>query len=146
MASVATMVLLAWWLRSVWALVAGWYVQSIVMAIGTHLVGEQHPHRLAWDRAALHDLFKFGRWIFISSLLTIMAGQLDRLMLGGLLSLEVLGVYSLALTICMLPGSICGQLAAVVLFPALASSVRERPGELAAKVRAARNVISPAGS
>lgn len=141
--SVAVMVGLAWWWRSVWALVAGAYAQSIVMAVGTHFIGTPHRHRLRWEREAVHELFKFGRWIFVSSVLTFLAGQLDRLILGRLLTLDEFGVYMLALTVSMMPGAICGQLAATVLFPALASSARDKPQEMMAKIRAARNVILP---
>lgn len=142
-ASIVVMIALAWWWRNVWALVAGWFVTAVIMLIGTHVVGERRAHRLAWDRSAVHELFRFGRWIFVSTLLTFLAGQLDRLLLGGLVTLEELGVYSLATAVVLLPGAVCWQLSSVVLFPALASSARRRPDELGTKIRMARNVILP---
>jgi O-antigen/teichoic acid export membrane protein len=140
-ASVITMVVVALWTKSVWAFVAGWYAQSIVTAVGSYMIGKPHRHRPAWDRASVHDLLRFGRWIFINTLLLFFAGQFDRLMLGGLLTLKELGVYGLAMSVAMVPVTICAQLAAGVLFPVLASSSRERPGDLAPKVRTARESI-----
>jgi O-antigen/teichoic acid export membrane protein len=148
-ASIVSMALLAWWLRSVWALVAGWYASTIVQTIGSHIVAKkyakQNPKRFMLDREAMRHLFKFGRWIFISTLLTFLAGQVDRLMLGRLITLDDLGVYSLAMVVVMMPGNICGQLAATVLFPVLSASARSGTDVLASHVRRARRVILPAG-
>lgn len=144
-ASVVTMALMAWWTKSVWAFVAGWYAQSIVTAVGSYFIGKQHRHRLMWDRTCAKELLRFGRWIFLNTVLLFLAGQFDRLMLGRLLTLEELGVYGLAMAVAILPVTVCGQLASAVLFPVLASSSRERPKELASKVRRAREVILPGG-
>jgi O-antigen/teichoic acid export membrane protein len=142
-AGVITMIAIAWWFRSVWALVAGWYAQSVVMACGSHLVGGRHRHRFVWDREYARELFTFGRWIFISSSLTFLATQFDRLALGRLLTLNELGVYGLAMSAVMLPSAVCGQLAWAVLFPALSHTASGRPEGMASRIRTARNVILP---
>ena len=87
---------LAWWLRSVWALVFGQIAGNILALFGGHIFLPGIKHRLRFEKAAARELVSFGKWVFVSTLLTFFAMQIDKLMLGKLIPLGLLGVYSVA--------------------------------------------------
>jgi len=108
----------AWVDRSVNALVAGMLVAPALKAILSHVVIPGPRNRLAWDREAGRSLFRFGRWIFLNTLLAFIGIQADRLLLGKLISMEMLGVYGIAAALVMTGRSLVLSLSGSVLFPA----------------------------
>jgi O-antigen/teichoic acid export membrane protein len=129
--------------RSVWALVFGGVVYTVVLMAGSHLLLPGVRCRFAWDREARQELFGFGKWIFVSSVLTFFAGQLDRLMLGKLVPLEAMGIYSVAMVLASLPQQVAGRLAASVIYPVLAKHARGDAAQFGARVRRVRNAVLP---
>jgi len=112
------MIFWAWSYRTVWALAIGGVVQSLAYTLMTHTYLPGIRNRLAWDPKAARSLIRFGRWIFISSALTFMTMQSDRLVFGKLVSIEALGVYSIGAMIAALPTLGVSLLTDRVLFPA----------------------------
>src|SRR5919201_857740 len=86
-----------------WGVVLGSLVTSLVTMIVSHLLVPGFRNRLCWDRNAFHELFRFGRWIFVSTLCTFLADQTDRLVLGKLTSLNTLGLYQIAHQLAWMP-------------------------------------------
>lgn len=113
---------------SVMALVAGSLTTALSRAVLTHVYLPGEKNRLAWDKSAVTELVRFGRWIFLSTILTFIATQSDRLIFGKLVDLDELGVYFIALNIAMLPAQALGKLTTQVIFPVY-SKVRERDGD-----------------
>jgi len=131
-ASIAVCVVWAYLDRSVWALVAGSITQSVVIAVGSHLALPGVRDGLKLEREALTELFGFGRWVFVSTCVTFLALQSDRLVLGKLVdSLGLLGVYGMAATIATIPTILAGHLSGNVQFPLLAAHDRRDRGALA---------------
>jgi O-antigen/teichoic acid export membrane protein len=85
----------------------------------------------------------FGKWIFLSSLVTFLAARLDVLMLGRLVPTTLLGVYSIAGVLAALPQEVTGRLISFVLFPAMAESARQGSGTLHENLRRARQALLP---
>ncbi len=115
--SIAVILVWAWFSPTIWALVVGSLVSSSIQMVWSHRLNPGSPSRFAWDKEATHDLFSFGRWIFISTIVTFFASQADRLILGKLLSLEILGVYGIALTFSEIPRNLILTLSSKVIFP-----------------------------
>ncbi len=136
--SVAVMVPIAWYFQSVWALVAGSVLSSIVEAVLSHRVLQGHANRFCWDREALRELWHFGRWIFLSTILAYLASQGDRLILGSILDMRYLGIYGIAVVLSRAVVQAAAQMASRVLFPSYAELVRERPERLYATLRKSR--------
>lgn len=86
--------LLAWWWQSVWVLVIGLIISE---ALRTSLSFVLLPgrHRFCWEKEAREQIMAFGRFTQVSSMLTFTARQLDRLLLGKLLSVRELGIYNI---------------------------------------------------
>jgi len=82
-------------------------------------------------------LLHFGRWIFLSTLLTFAVMQSDRLIFGKLVSMSMLGVYSIATIWATFPSQILGHVFQSVLFPTL-SRVHNEGGDVGAAYREAR--------
>lgn len=128
----AVVTMISWALfvdRSVWALVAGSVVSSLVGLTLSHVIDPGYRDRLAWDRETAHELISFGGWIFASTVVSFLVRNLDRMVLGRLLSLSELGIYSIAMTFARLGMQITGRLSNMVLFPLLTKR-QHRPKRL----------------
>ena len=71
------LIMVAWALasRSIWALVIGGLVNNVVrLALGHYLLPGR-TNRLHWHLPSVATLLGFGRWIFLSTLLTFAAMQ-----------------------------------------------------------------------
>jgi len=143
--NLVVMVLAAWWLRSVWALVIGGLSSSLLTLIFGHYFLPGIRHKFRWDRQAVHELIHFGKWIFLSTILTFFAMQMDKLMLGKLIPISLLGVYSVALVLANLPRDLLQQISGIVLFPALAEKFRSDRRRMHQKVNRARGVLLSVG-
>lgn len=93
---VVVTIALAWAWRNVWALAVGGLATTAIKLCLGHFLSDDPPMRFRWDARAAHSIYRFGRWIFLSTVLTFLTGQGDRLVLGGFLSMEDLGRYSIA--------------------------------------------------
>jgi O-antigen/teichoic acid export membrane protein len=118
------MIACAWVRPSVWALVIGSLSGTLVRMILTHSWLRAGHYRIRWSPSAAAELVRFGRWVFLSTLATFFAAQVDRLVLGRLLSIQELGVYSIAVMFAMLPSQLALRVCASVLMPALSESFR----------------------
>lgn len=81
---------------SVWSLLLGILVGSIFRLAVSHLIFEGPAMRFAWDRDIATELWVFGRWLIVSSMITFAAGYADRIILGGLLDARTFSYYTIA--------------------------------------------------
>ncbi|NCJ05880.1 oligosaccharide flippase family protein [Synechococcales cyanobacterium C] len=127
------MVIWAYFSPSIWALIAGNLAAGLVKVLWSHRISPIVNH-LSWDAKAAKELFTFGRWIFISTALTFLAQQSDRLILGRLFSLEMLGIYSIAFTLADIPSKVVQQLGSRVIFPVISRQAHLPRPELKVKI------------
>lgn len=118
----------------IWALVAGTLLAPAVRLAWSYGLHTGRLRRFAWDRSSLHEIFVFGRWIWIATLLTFLATQVDRLTLGKLLTLKMLGIYGIALTISEVPRSLLQSVSGNVIFPAVSRFAHLPRGEFREKI------------
>jgi O-antigen/teichoic acid export membrane protein len=97
--------------------------------VWSHYWNSGSPNRLIWNQEVVKEILSFGKWIFVSTALTFFAEQADRLILGKLLTLDVLGVYGVALNLADIPRSITLALSGKVMFPAIAK-LADQPREI----------------
>lgn len=116
--SLMVMIVWAWFNKSIWALIIGGMVSALLQLVWSHRLNTGSPNHFAWDRDTTKELLTFGKWIFISTALTFLAGQSDRLILGKLFSLELLGIYGIAFTLADIPQQLVLAVGRKVLFPA----------------------------
>ena len=116
---VSVMVILAYFHASIWALIIGDFASKIVNLYISHRISKI-KNRFVWDKEAVNELMSFGRWIFLSTAMTFLAGQSDRLILSKFLSLSMLGVYAISLNFAQLPKNILSKLNTQIIFPVFA--------------------------
>lgn len=131
-------VYLAWLQQSVWALVWGNVITSCLKMFASHLALHGIRNQLAWDRDAVDHLIRFGRWILVSSALTFVSVEGARLLIGALLDMRQLALFTLASTMSLLLWQAMQQVAGSVLFPAYAEVYRTNPKNLMASLYKAR--------
>ena len=117
--TLSIMITWAWVHPSIWALIAGTLVSTVIHMIWSHFLIPGQRSRFRWDKTATQELISFGKWIFLSTALTFLAGQADRMILGKIFSLEMLGVYTIALTLSDVPRQMVSGLSGKIIFPTL---------------------------
>ena len=68
--SVIATLILVWYLRSIWAIAFGGIFGSIVTAILSYRLVPNLKPRFKLDPESMRNIYKFGKWIFISSFLS----------------------------------------------------------------------------
>ncbi len=106
--------------RSVLALAVGYALTSLSRVVISYLVFPYRP-RLVWDKVVGKELFHFGKYILLNTLVTWTALNIDRLIIGKVLGMEKLGIYNLALYLGVFASDILVQVFAQSYFPAMSS-------------------------
>jgi O-antigen/teichoic acid export membrane protein len=130
--------------RSVWALVVGGLARTVARVVLSHLLLPGPRDRFGWDRDAASRIVGFGKWILVSTALTFLATRLDVVLLGKLVPLGALGVYSIGVMIAQVTQTPASTLARAVLLPALAEARRAGPAVLEQRLKRARGLVLPA--
>ncbi len=128
--SALLMVGAAWLTRSVWALVFGALFSNALRVGLGHLVLTGHRVRIRLEASALKELMSNARWIFISSILGFLAGNGDRVLLGGLIDASSFGLYAVAILLTSAVQIVATTLSISLAYPAFSEVFRERPHDL----------------
>ena len=124
--STGLIITIVWFSRSIWGLVIGYLLSDLIQMVRSHFLISNYRNRFALNWQTLKEMSTFGRWILLSTMLTFLAGQVDRLLVGKMLSWHFLGIYTVVMTISEMPRSIIERVADQVIFPA-ASQLIELP-------------------
>lgn len=140
----AVTIVWAWLEQSVWALVWGSVAGALVKMLASHLALHGQRNRFQWDGTSARSLFGFGQWVFVSSLITFMAGEGNKLLIGGMLDMRQLAFYTLASTLNLMFIQVIQQVSSRSLYPSYAEILRHRPEQFRAALEKARlTVIVP---
>jgi O-antigen/teichoic acid export membrane protein len=123
--SLSVMIIWVYISPTVWGLVAGGIANSLIKMSLTHIWIADRRNRFHWEKEAASSLFKFGRWILVSTALTFFAAQIDRILLGYLMGTTTLGIYSIAAMFKETAFKATQLLGNKVLFPSYSKLVRE---------------------
>jgi O-antigen/teichoic acid export membrane protein len=104
-------------LRNVWALVFGLLAGNVARLIASYFIHPYRP-RLSKDLTKAKELFGFGKWIFISSILVFLLVHGDDIFVGKLLGVAALGFYQMAYRISNMPATEITHVISQVTFPA----------------------------
>jgi O-antigen/teichoic acid export membrane protein len=135
---IGAMLIWAWFNRTIWALLVGTVAAAVVQLIWSHAISPNPPNRLHLEKKAVAEIFSFGKWIFVSTALTFFAMQSDRLILGKLLGLQLLGVYGIAVTLAEIPKQVTLAVGGKIIFPLFSKFVDLPRPEFRAKIRRGR--------
>ena len=125
-----TMIILAYFWRSVWALACGGILGSITTLLIGHLMLRGHHHRFTIDRTSAYALVNYGKWIFLSTVVTFLGGEGLRAIQAGFITPAQFGILAIAYNIAVIPLDLSLRLTASVGLPALAEANRNNPDNL----------------
>jgi len=146
--SVGVLILLAWLMRSVWALVFGGILAQITKLVLIHRFIPGPTNRFLWDSDSLKSLVHFGKWIFLSSIVGFFVQQGDKLVLATFMTTAELGVYSIAFFLASAPWALNLKLNQLIFFPIYSqlkglNSEQLRPKILKARLAVCGLLIPP---
>jgi len=141
LSSLSIMLAWAWFHRSIWALIVGNLISELLKMIISHRLIPNNHNRLAWEQKAIADILAFGKWIFVSTAMTFLAAQADRIILGKLLSFKLLGIYNVALIFAELPKMVMMKIGNQVIFPVISRQVKLPRRELRQKILHKRMLV-----
>ena len=104
---------------TIWALVFGGLFGSSVTLIGSYFLIPGIAKRFQLSKKFSSEIFHFGKWIFISSVLYFLSTNFDRLYLAKAVPLQLLGVYGIARSISEMLGLVVLRLGIMCYFLSL---------------------------
>ena len=139
--SLIVMLIWAWVNPTIWALVGGASISAVSKMYLSHRFNPGQHNRFAWNAEAIQEITSFGRWIFISTAMTFLASYADKLILGKLFSLSMLGIYTIAYTFADIPKQVIHKISHKVIFPVIAQYAELPRKQLRAKIIKQRQLV-----
>jgi len=127
---------------AVWALVLGTFTGSIIRTSLSHTVMKGIRNRFDWEQEAVGEIFRFGQWIFFSTVLTFFALQGNNLIVPGLFGVGFFGIFTQAQTLSKAANEVIQTLCHRVLFASYSELARDRPERLRPVLRRSRLVLN----
>jgi PST family polysaccharide transporter len=131
--------------RSYWALVLGLLAGTLVSTVLSYALKPYRP-RVSLARAS--DIFAFSGWLSLTSVVTTLSMETDRIIVGRLLGVAEAGLYYMTLRVGMLPTRELISPLQRILFPSFSELAADRD-RLRRVVRESINVLGslslPAG-
>lgn len=136
-----TGIVAALFIRNVWSMVIAMIVTSFARVLCSYVVFPESRRRFRPDRAVTRELWGFSRMIAMSSMLTLVLAQIDKLLLARVFSLPMFGVYAVSANLASAPQGVVGAYASRMIYPLLARVHREDPTDLRRAYYANRGVF-----
>lgn len=115
---------LALYTPTVWALVGGLLLSTLVSSMGSFILLRPSMYRLQLDRSSAGQILSFGKWVFASSLIYFLSMSFDRLYFAEAIPFALLGVYGVARTFADMGALFMQRIGNILIFPRIAASAR----------------------
>jgi PST family polysaccharide transporter len=110
--------------RSYWALVIGMLVGSLTSLVLSYLL---KPYRPRLSVARFADIFEFSGWLSLTTIVTTLAMETDKIIVGRLLGVAEAGLYFMTQRIGVLPTRELVSPLQRILFPSFSELVEDEP-------------------
>ncbi|WP_269518248.1 oligosaccharide flippase family protein [Alteromonas sp. BMJM2] len=110
---------------SINALLFGGILGATSYTIASHLAFKNSCNRIGFEKESFREVFSFGKWIILTSLLTAVLKEGDKIIIGSLVDLTTMGAYSIAVFISSAIMMAFLKLQSLVFFPLLSKTARE---------------------
>lgn len=104
-------------LQNVWALVYGLIVGQLVRVLVSYILVPYKP-AIAFEENIAKEMFSFGKWVWVTSIITFLATTGDDSFVGWYLSAGALGLYQMAFRLSNAPATEITGTITTVAFPA----------------------------
>ena len=142
--SIVTMIVLAMLYESVWALIVGIVVGTLVKVALSHLYLPGVRNRMQFEKPAFLELFHFGKYLFFSSIATFFIHHADRAILGKFVSLADLAFYNIAFFFATVPLVLTQQFVRKIMLPLYSEKPPGASVENRRKINRARILLTAA--
>jgi O-antigen/teichoic acid export membrane protein len=139
----AVTLVLAWWLRNVWALVFGQLFSAVLGSILGYVMVPYRP-RWNWDRHKVWQLWKFGRHVTLVDVLGFFTTRIDSFFVGKMLGMTAVGYYRYAFQLVELTTREVGGVFSMVSFPAF-SQIQDNVSKIRNGYHKAMQMVSLVG-
>ena len=126
---------------TVWALVSAHLVASVARLIASHTLCPGPRAKFHWDSDAAWSMFRFGRWIFLSTVFGFVAIRGDAFVFGLVETTTFLGVYAIALFLNQGMVQALHTISSRVLFPIYSRLAESSPQRLSLQMFRMRAVL-----
>lgn len=125
-AAAISTITLVWLTGSIWGLLAGWLVSSCVRVALSNLYLSGPWIAPRWNALYASEMFKYGKWIFVSSVIGFFAANTEKIIFGNYLSLNQFGVFAIASALVSAVTAIYSTLLSQVIFPGLSMALNDQ--------------------
>lgn len=131
----------AWLTGSVWSIVVGVIVGSLLKVIAQHVMLKGPSNRWHLNREMIGELLHFGKYIFLGSIGGFLINQSDRAILGAYVSLTDLGIFTVAFMFATVPIELARAAGDKIIFPLFSKFPPAQNAENRSKVLRARSLV-----
>ena len=117
---------IAWWTRSVWALVASFVAAAIIKSAMSYVLVPGKPV-FHIDRKIAVELLHYGKFITASTILMFIASEAGGAVIGKMLDVAQLGHYSVAFLLANFPPTHVAFVLSNIMFPAYSKMQNDLP-------------------
>ena len=139
--SILSMIMFAYLSPTAWALLAGMLMFNVINSLGSHVVFPGPRMAVVWDREISQRLWRYGKWLMGSSLLTFLSRNADKFILGGFLDAATFGLYVIAQIWISAGMMVVRKLNEQVGFSSMGEVIRARPEQLAKQFLKLQTII-----
>lgn len=128
-------VIILFYYPSIWVLACFSIMGMLVKCVLSYKIFKGPAPRFKLDKGIFKEIFNFGKWIFLSTVLTFLATQGDKIFVSKLLTIEQLGIFSVAIVLAKVMENIASSMAGGLLLPLYAEIANSKDGGLKGKFR-----------
>lgn len=137
--TIGILLALSW--RNYWAIVVGGLIGTAIRSGLTYTLFPGSRRRLAFDRAEVRALFRFGRTIAGAHTIQVLLSNVDKFVLSSVFPFRLFGLYVLASNLAAAPAAFTQLYPGRVLLPVYAVAAREGAATLARVYYAGRRIV-----
>jgi O-antigen/teichoic acid export membrane protein len=115
-------VLCALYTQTIWALVYGGIISSLVAMLGSFFLISGMSYKLLLSKQYVIEILSFGKWILLSTIVYFLAMNFDRLFLARSLPFQILGIYGVARSLADVLSLLVARIGSMVIFPMVAAA------------------------
>ena len=131
-------VVAVWYFRSIWAIAISGVIGAFLTCLLSFKLPYKHSIKLSIDLTSASTMLFFGKWIFVSSLVTLIINKGDVLVLGLFLSKADLGVFAIAAIWSRMAYELLQKINQQVMTPLYAMVFRENRSSVKAQMAKTR--------
>lgn len=140
--TIAAMYIFALQSPTVWALVFGAVFNAFIKMLASHCFLPGENNKFHWNNEIMQRSAKFGKWIFLSTLLSFAANSAGSLILAKFIAMQQVGLFTIAATLAKSVEQLYEQIANKVLLPLYAEFKNNNEENVVERIRRIKKILN----